>query len=100
VEDPQHPGYSLTETDLFPAVGERGEVFSIRENKKSGEFEIFDYEHEDVYSDAAVVYSGDIAGVIREANRLERRATGEGSFGYGHDGLYGCDGVLEPQQEG
>ena len=91
----------MVETDLFPAVGEHGEAFSIRQNKESGEFEIFDYEHEKVYSDAAVVYSGDIADVISEANRLERRATGEGSFGYGHDGLYGCEEAadLVPNQK-
>ena len=41
----------------------------------------FDYEHGEMYSDAAVIYSGDIADVIREANRLERRATGKESFG-------------------
>ena len=87
------------ETDLFPVVGSRGEAFSIRQNKESGEFEMFDYEHEDVCSDGSVVYSGALDDVIREANRLERQATGEGSFGYGHSNLYDCDEAADLMSE-
>jgi hypothetical protein len=69
-EDPAHPGYSLTETDLFPAVGGIGEAFSIRHNKDQDTYEVFNYEHAEPYTNAAVVYEGTIGDVIAEANRL------------------------------
>jgi len=90
-EDPQHPGYSMTETDLFPAVGGTGHAYSIRENKNVDVFEIFDYEHSLPYTEESVIFQGSIHDVIEEANRLEERAVGWGSFEYGHDpSLYSC----------
>jgi len=90
-EDPQYPGYSATETDLFPDAGSQGEAYSIRENKDNDVFEIFDYEHSLPYTDESVIFQGSIHDVIQEANRLEERAVGWGSFDYGHDPyLYNC----------
>ena len=90
-EDPQHPDYSLTETDLFPDVGGRGEAYSIRLNHDEDVFEIFDFEHPLPYTDESVIYQGPILDVIEEANRLEEEAVGWGSFSYGHDpSLYSC----------
>jgi hypothetical protein len=90
-EDPRHPGYSLIDTDLFAAVGQTGEAFSIRMNKDDDVYEIFDFDHPLPYTDESVIFEGNIHDVIREANQLEERAVGHGSFGYGYDpALYGC----------
>ena len=92
-EDPNHEGYSLTEVDLFPAVGDQGEAYSMRRNMDFERvYEIFDYEHESPYSNAAVAWWGNMDGIIEKANELEEAATGNGSFQYGHSpGLYeGC----------
>ena len=83
-EDLKHEGYSLTEVDLFPAVGDQGEAYSMRRNLDGDFYEIFDFEHEEPYSDAAVAYSGSLETMIELANQLERDATGSGSFEYGH----------------
>lgn len=65
------------------------EAFSVRHNKDQDTYEVFNYEHAEPYTDAAVVYEGTIGDVIAEANRLEEAATGSGSFAYGHEpGLY------------
>ena len=80
----------MTETDLFPAVGGFGEAFSVRHNKDRDAYEIFDYEDEQPYTDAAVVYDGTLRDVIAEANRLEAAATGSSSFAYGHDPRLYC----------
>lgn len=83
-EDPNHEGYSMTEVDLFPAVGGATSSYSVRRNLESEEYEIFDFQHRYPYSDEAVDFSGDLASVISEANYLEKVATGSGSFEYGH----------------
>ena len=84
-EDPNHEGYSLTEVDLFPAVGGQGEAYSLRRNLDyENVYEIFNYEYREPYSDAAVWYWGNMRGIIRMANELEEQATGSGSFEYGH----------------
>ena len=94
-EDPNHEGYSLTEVDLFPAVGGSGEAYSLRRNLEFDEvYEIFDYLHEEPYTEDAVWFYGNMDGIIRKANELEEATTGSGSFEYGHSpGLY--EGCLE-----
>ena len=86
-EDPQHPDYSLTESDLFPAVGGDQHSLSIRENKRDEVYEIFDFEYDpDPYRDEAVHFeSEELRKVLEYANRLEEKATGSSSFEYGHD---------------
>jgi hypothetical protein len=97
-EDPAHPGYSVTEVDLFPAVGDTGEAYSMRHNKDSELYEIFNYEAEEPYTDEAVIFDGRLEETIDEANRLEERATGRASFEYGHQPrLHDCgEEFLEP----
>ena len=90
-EDSAHPGYSAVEVDLFPDVGGKGEALSIRYNQVDEVYEIFDYQIEEPYTDKAVTFEGSLEETIREANRLEERATGSGSFEYGHQpSLHDC----------
>ena len=84
-EDPNHPGYSLTEVDLYPAVGGIGEAYSTRRNHDTGHYEIFNYEHENPYSDESVIFAKkEIERMIDYAYMLEKDATGSSGFEYGH----------------
>ena len=83
-EDPNHEGYSMTEVDLYPAVGRQGVAYSLRKNLDSGFYEIFDFEHEDPYSEDSVLCKGDLDSMIEKAHQLEEGATGSSGFEYGH----------------
>jgi len=60
VEDPNKPGYSLTEYDLYARLG-----LSIRKNLVSGSYEIFRIDTDEV------VLSGTLQKVVNEANEME-----------------------------
>jgi len=84
-EDPQNPGYSLTEHDLYPQVGPIGEAYSIRRNITDELYEIFDYQHNQAYTDQSVWYSNpELKHVAQEARDLETAATGRTKIQYGH----------------
>jgi hypothetical protein len=84
-EDPKHPGYSLTEVDLYPAVGSNGEAYSTRRNHDTEHYEIFNHQHENAYSDESVIFANEeIERMIDYAHMLEEDATGSSSFKYDH----------------
>jgi len=84
--DAQHPDYSAVEHDLYPSVGPRGEAYSIRRNIGDSLYEIFDYEHEQRWSNEAVWFSDpDLEDVVDAAKELEESATGDTKLNYGHN---------------
>lgn len=100
VPDSQHPDYSLTEVDLFPAVGDTGEAYSIRGNLDEDTYEIFNYEHPNAYSSDSVAFSSDqLERTVERANRMEEQAVGHGSFEYRHGGI-NCNVDIDEILEG
>ena len=70
-EDPKHPSYSLTEVALYPAVSGVSEAYSIGRKLDTGHYEIFNYQHQNAYSDGSVIFvNEEIEYMIDYANIL------------------------------
>ena len=92
-EDPKHPSYSLTEVALYPAVSGVSEAYSIGRKLDTGHYEIFNYQHQNAYSDGSVIFvNEEIEYMIDYANILGGHTIGSSGFEYGHkESNNGCD---------
>lgn len=83
--DPQHPRYSMTKIDLYPAAGSGDAAYAVRRNRTQNTYELFDITGSDRYTDTAVLYDGPLPAVVWRTNQLETEATGGSELKYGHE---------------